>query len=148
MSNAITVQDLQLSMYNNAAKGGLVTMTAKKSGSFARAIAFGNREARTNIAAGMMVSQLQNGQYRPMVTDILTCGLIPKSNLDWVSASIPTTGPINKETLIGLCRQVKQVYDAKRDKNGDPIVLKGEKKFVFEFIQAIVADVTEITVDA
>jgi hypothetical protein len=50
--------------------------------------------------------------------------------------------------LIGLCKQVKQVYDIKRTKNGDPIVLKGEKKFVFEFIQAIVADVTETTVDA
>ena len=148
MSNAITLQDMQLSVYNNAANGGLVSMTAKKSGSFARAIAFGNREARTNLAAGLMVSQLQNGQYRPMVTDILTCGLIPKSNLDWVAASIPATGPISKDMLTGLCKQVKQVYDTKRDKNGDPITLKGEKKFVFELIQAIVADVTETTIDA
>lgn len=148
MSNAITLQDMQLSVYNNAANGGLVTMSAKKSGSFARAIAFGSREARTNLSAGMMVSQLQNGQYRPMVTDILTCGLIPKANLDWVSASIPATGPINKDMLIGLCKQVKQVYDTKRTKNGDPIVLKGEKAFVMGFIQAIVADVTDTTVDA
>jgi hypothetical protein len=148
MSTQITLQDMQLSVYNNANTGGLVTMSAKKSGSFARAIAFGNREARTNLAAGMMVSQLQNGQYRPMVTDILTCGLIPKANLDWVSASIPATGPINKDMLIGLCKQVKQVYDNKRTKNGDLVVLKGEKKFVFEFIQAIVADVTETTIDA
>jgi hypothetical protein len=149
MTNAVTIQDLQLSIYDNASNGGLVTMNAKgKSGSFARAIAFASREARQNLSAGMMFKQLQNGQYRPMVTDILSCGLIPKASIDWVSASIPTTGPINKDTLIGLCKQVKQVYDAKRDKNGDPIELKGEKKFVFEFIQAIVADVTEITVDA
>lgn len=148
MSNAITLQDVQLSVYNNAANGGLVSMSAKKSGSFARAIAFGNREARSNIAAGMMVSQLQNGQYRPMVTDILTCGIIPKANLDWVAASIPATGPINKDMLVGLCKQVKSVYDNKRTKNGDPIVLKGEKAFVFGFVQAIVADVTETTVEA
>jgi hypothetical protein len=148
MSNAITLQDMQLSVYNNAINGGLVTMSAKKSGSFARAIAFGNREARTNLAAGQMVSQLQNGQYRPMVTDILTCGLIPKANLDWVSASIPATGPINKDMLIGLCKQVKGVYDNKRTKNGDPVTLKGEKAFVMGFIQAIVADVTETTIDA
>ena len=148
MSNAITVQELQVSIYNNAANGGLVTMSAKKSGSFARAIAFGNREARNNLAAGMMVSQLKNGQYRPMVTDILTCGLIPKANLDWVSASIPATGPVNKDMLIGLCKQVKQVYDNKRTKNGEPITLKGEKAFVFGFIQAIVADVAETTIDA
>lgn len=148
MPNQITIQELQVSIYNNAANGGLVTMSAKKSGSFARAIAFGNREARSNLAAGMMVSQLKNGQYRPMVTDILTCGLIPKANLDWVSASIPATGPVNKDMLIGLCKQVKQVYDTKRTKSGDPVVLKGEKAFVFGFIQAIVADVTEVTVDA
>lgn len=95
-----------------------------------------------------MVSQLQNGQYRPMVTDILTCGIIPKANLDWVAASIPATGPINKDMLVGLCKQVKSVYDNKRTKNGDPIVLKGEKAFVFGFVQAIVADVTETTVEA
>ena len=148
MSNQITIQDLQVSIYNNAANGGLVTMSAKKSGSFARAIAFGSREARNNLSAGMMVSQLRNGQYRPLVTDILTCGLIPKANLDWVSASIPSTGPINKDTLIGLCKQVKQVYDNKKSKNGDPVVLKGEKAFVMGFIQAIVADVTETTIDA
>lgn len=149
MSNQITVQDLQLSIYDNAANGGLVTMNAKgKSGSFSRAIAFASREVRSNIAAGMMLKQLQNGQYRPLVTDILSCGIIPKANLDWVSASIPSTGPINKDTLIGLCRQVKSVYDNKRTKNGDPVALKGEKAFVFGFIQAIVADVAETTIDA
>ena len=82
------------------------------------------------------------------MTDILSCGLIPKANLDWVSASIPSTGPVNKDTLIGLCRQVKGVYDNKRTKNGDPVVLKGEKAFVMGFVQAIVADVAEVTIDA
>jgi hypothetical protein len=149
MSNQVTVQDLQVSIYSNAANGGMVTMNAKgKSGSFARAIAFASREARQNLSAGMMLSQLQNGQYRPLVADILSCGLIPKANLDWVSASIPATGPVNKETLIGLCRQVKTVYDNKKSKNGDPVVLKGEKAFVMGFVQAIVADVAEVTIDA
>lgn len=149
MSNQITAQDLQLSIYNNAESGGMVTMNAKgKSGSFARAIAFASREARQNLSAGMMLKQLQNGQYRPLVADILSCGLIPKANLDWVTASIPSTGPINKDTLIGLCRQVKGVYDNKRTKNGDPVALKGEKAFVMGFIQAVVADVADTTIDA
>lgn len=140
---------MQLSIIDNAQNGGLVTMNAKgKSGSFSRAIAFASREARQNLAAGLMLKQLQNGQYRPLVNDILTCGLIPKANLDWVSASIPTSGAVNKDTLIGLCRQVKGVYDNKRTKNGDPVVLKGEKAFVFGFIQAIVADMESVTVEA
>ena len=149
MSSQITVQDLQLSIYNNAESGGMVTMNAKgKSGSFARAIAFASREGRQNLSAGMMLKQLQNGQYRRLVSDILSCGLIPKANLDWVSASIPASGPINRDTLIGLCKQVKTVYDNKRTKNGDPVALKGEKAFVMGFVQAIVADVADTTIDA
>lgn len=149
MSNQITVQDLQLSIYNNAESGGMVTMNTKgKSGSFARAIAFASREARQDLSKGMMLKQLQNGQYRPLVSDILSCGLIPKANLDWVSASIPASGPINRETLIGLCKQVKTVYDNKRTKNGDPVALKGEKAFVMGFVKAIVADVADTTIDA
>lgn len=140
---------MQISIIENAQNGGLVTMNAKgKAGTFARAIAFGNREARTNLAAGLMLKQLQNGQYRPLVNDILTCGLIPKANLDWVAAGIPQTGAVNKEVLVNLCKQVKGVYDTKKTKNGDAVVLKGEKAFVFGFIAAIVADVTETTIDA
>lgn len=145
----IMSQSMQLSIIENAQNGGLVTMNAKgKSGSFARAIAFAGREQRTNLAAGLMLKQLQNGQYRPLVNDILTCGLIPKANLDWVAASIPATGAVNKDTLIGLCRQVSNVYANKRTKNGDPVVLKGEKAFIMGFVAAIVADTAESTVDA
>jgi hypothetical protein len=50
--------------------------------------------------------------------------------------------------LVNLCKQVKGVYDTKKTKNGDPVVLKGEKAFVFGFITAIVADTTETTIDA
>lgn len=144
----MTTQSMQIAIIDNAQAGGLVTMTAKgKVGTFARAIAFGNREARTNLAAGLMLKQLQNGQYRPLVNDILTCGLIPKANIDWVSASIPAQGGVTKEVLVNLCKQVKQVYDAKRTKNGDPVTLKGEKAFVFGFISAIVADTTSDVVE-
>lgn len=145
----MSVQSMQIAIIDNAQSGGLVTMNAKgKAGTFARAIAFGNREARTNLAAGLMLKQLQNGQYRPLVNDILTCGLIPKANLDWVAAGIPSTGAVNKEVLVNLCKQVKSVYDTKKTKNGDPVTLKGEKAFVFGFVSAIVADVTETTIDA
>lgn len=142
-------QAMQITVYENAANGGLVTMNAKgKSGSFARAIAFASRESRQNLSAGLMLKQLQNGQYRPLVNDILTCGLIPKANLDWVAAGIPSAGAVNKETLVNLCRQVKGVYDNKRTKNGDPVVLKGEKAFVMGFVSAIVADQAAEVVNA
>ena len=145
----MTNHAMQIAIIDNAQSGGLVTMNAKgKSGTFARAIAFGNREARTNLAAGLMLKQLQNGQYRPLVNDILTCGLVPKANLPWVSAGIPTHGAVSKEILTNLCHQVKQVYDTKRTKNGDLVTLKGEKAFVFGFISAIVADITSEVIEA
>jgi len=145
----MSTQSMQIAIIENAQAGGLVTMNAKgKSGSFARAIAFANRESRGNLAAGMMMQQLKNGQYRPLVNDILTCGLVPKANLPWVAAGIPASGSVNKDTLINLCHQVKQVYDTKKNKNGDPVVLKGEKAFVFGFIKAIVADTTSDVVEA
>jgi hypothetical protein len=40
------------------------------------------------------------------------------------------------------------VYDNKRTKNGDPVVLKGEKAFIMGFIQAIVADMESTIVEA
>lgn len=145
----MTTQSMQIAIIDNAQNGGLVTMNAKgKAGSFSRAIAFASRESRTHLAAGLMFKYLQNGQYRPLVNDILTCGLIPKANLPWVAAGIPASGAVNKETLINLCKQVKGVYDTKKTKNGDAVVLKGEKAFVFGFVSAIVADTTTDTIDA
>ena len=144
MSNA-----LALSVFNNAEAGNLVTFNAKgKTGSFARAIAFANRETRNMLASGMMLKYLQNGQYLPIVNDILTCGLIPKANIDWVRAGIPETGPVAKDTLVNLCRQVKNVIDNKRTKAGEPIVLKGEKLFMFGFVSAIVSDQASDTIEA
>lgn len=145
----MSTQSMQIAIINNAEAGNLVTMNAKgKVGSFERAIAFGNREVRTNLAAGRMLKQLQNGQYRPLVNDILTCGLVPKANVPWVAAGIPESGGVSKDVLINLCKQVKSVYDAKRDKNGNEVTLKGEKAFVFGFVSAIVADSTHTTIDA
>jgi hypothetical protein len=46
----------------------------------------------------------------------------------------------SKDTLAGVCRQVKAVYENKRNKNGDPVVLKGEKLFMFGIVSEIVAD--------
>lgn len=145
----IMSQSLALSVINNAEAGNLVTFNAKgKQGSFARAIAFASRDTRNMLASGLMLKHLQNGQYRPVVNDILTCGLIPKANIDWVKAGIPETGPINKETLVNLCRQVKSVYDNKRTKDGEPVTLKGEKAFMFGFVQAIVNDQATDTIEA
>jgi hypothetical protein len=133
-------QALALRVFQNAQDCGAVTFNAKgKSGSFARAIAFAGREARHQLAAGMMYNWLQNGNYRPVLNDIVDT-LVPKAQQDWIRASVPSSGMPSKDTLAGVCRQVKAVYENKRNKNGDPVVLKGEKLFMFGIVSEIVAD--------
>lgn len=133
---------LALRVFQNAQECGAVTFNAKgKSGSFARAIAFAGREARHQLAAGMMYQWLLNGNYRPVLTDIVDT-LVPKAQQEWIRASVPSSGMPSKDTLVGVCRQVKAVYENKRNKNGDPVVLKGEKLFMFNIVSEIVADST------
>lgn len=131
---------LALRVFQNAQDCGVVTFNAKgKSGSFARAIAFAGREARHQLAAGMMYQWLSNGNYRPVLNDIVDT-LVPKAQQDWIRATMPASGMPSKDTLAGVCRQVKAVYDTKRNKAGEPIVLKGEKLFMFNIVTEIVAD--------
>ena len=133
-------QSLALRVFQNAQDCGAVTFNSKgKTGSFARAIAFAGREARHQLAAGMMYQWLLNGNYRPVLNDIVDT-LVPKAQQDWIRASIPATGMPNRDTLIGVCRQVKTVYDNKRNKNGEPVTLKGEKLFMFSIVSEIVED--------
>lgn len=107
-----------------------------KSGSFARAIAFATREVRQNVAYSMYLNWLQNGTYRPIVNDILGCGLVAKSAVPYVSGMIPDNGAVKKEALIGLCLAVDNAVK----KSGKEV--KGQKAFVYGLIQHIVAEVT------
>lgn len=129
---------------------GQVVLSNKtqKTGSFARAIAFATREVRTQIASAMYLRWLANGQYRPVVEDILSCGLVPKSALLFVRGQIPENGAIKKEALIALCKSVDYVVRNKRNKEGNPIELKGQKLFVYGVVQRIADENTESTIDA
>jgi len=132
---------LSLAVASNALAGENVTMNAKgKTGSFGRAIAFAGRAERLNLGAGVILSHLKNGNYRPVISDILGCGIVPKVAEPWVSALVPANGRPSKEQLVALCSQVKTVVDSKRNKAGEPVVLKGEKLFMYGLISAIVND--------
>ena len=133
-------QSLALRVFQNANECGLVTFNDKgKKGSFARAIAYASRETRQNLGRGMMEHWLGNGNYRPVLNDIIEV-LVPKAQQDWIRASIPASGMPSQDTLVGVCRQVKSVYDNKRNKAGEPIVLKAEKLFMFNIVREIVAE--------
>ena len=142
MQNAIAIIE-------NANNGLTVTMNAKgKQGTFARAIAFASRDARIALGQAMHLKWLQNGQYRPLVNDILSCGLVPKAAVPFVSGLIPTNGAVPKEQFISLCQAVKHAVDNKRNKDGQRVEVKGEKAFVYGLVNAIVSEVAPQTVDA
>ena len=109
-----------------------------KTGSFARAIAFATREVRQGVAQSMYLNWLQNGTYRPIVNDILGCGLVAKSAVPYVMGMIPDNGAIKKEQLISLCLAVDNAVRKSGKVVPNP---KTQKGFVYALIQQIVAEV-------
>lgn len=106
-------------------------------GTFARAIAFASKEDRASIGHAMYARWLANGQYRPLVADILECGLIVKSAKPIVMemAGLKDNGPVSKETLVRLCRAIQTSVDnSVRDGKKAPA---GQKGFVYGVVNAI-----------
>lgn len=114
---------------------GQVILSAKtgKTGSFARAIAFASRDTRLAMGQALYAKWLSNGQYRPLVEDILNCGLVHKAAVPYLQVALPETGPVSKETLHNLCRQVTAAVIS----SGKEV--KGQKAFVFGIVERIAA---------
>lgn len=126
MSNAIALV--------NGTTDVVLSHKTGKTGSFARAMAFASREVRQQIGASMYLTWLQNGTYRPIVNDILGCGLVAKSAVPYVAGMIPENGAIKKEQLINLCLAVDNAVR----KSGKEI--KGQKAFVYGVVNRIVEE--------
>lgn len=138
-----------IAIIDNASSGALVTLNAKgKIGTFARAIAFASRDERIQLGQMMHLKWLQNGMYRPLVDDVLTCGIVPKAALPFVTGLVPTNGPVRKDQLISLCNAVSNYADQVRTKDGDRKEFKGEKAFVLELVRRIAAEAAPETIEA
>lgn len=123
-------------------QGSLVTMNAKGGqGTFARAIAFASRDVRMAMGQALYAKWLANGQYRPLVNDILTCGLVAKSALPYVEGMVPANGAVSKEQLTLLCAAVVNAVQSKGKE------VKGQKGFVFEVVKRIAEAANVVTVD-
>ena len=126
-------------------EGSMVTMNAKGAqGTFARAIAFASRDVRMAMGQALYAKWLANGQYRPIVNDILSCGLVSKAAVPYVAGLVPTNGSISKDAFVGLCKAVVSAVQAK----GADKAPKGQKGFVYEVIRRIVEASEATTVEA
>lgn len=138
-----------LAVFENASNGSLMTLNDKgKVGTFARAIAFANRDTRMKLGQMLHAKWLANGQYRPLVDDILTCGIVPKSAVPFVAGLVPTNGPVRKEQLQNLCASVAYYADNVRTKDGERKEFKGERAFVLELVRRIAQDSANQVVEA
>lgn len=111
-----------------------------KTGSFARAVAFASRDVRLAFGQNLYAQWLANGQYRPLVEDILNCGLVAKAAVPYLQVALPATGPVTKNALMTLCQQVTAAVRASGKE------LKGQKAYVYGIVERI-AD-QGMTVDA
>jgi hypothetical protein len=133
MSNAVAV-------FNGSRS--LVIDKKGNTGSLALAVAFAGREARQEFGQMMYANWLATGQFRPVVNDILSCGLVPKSALPFVAGLVPKDGQVSKEALMGLCNAVSAAVNAKEAKP------KGRKAYVFGIVDRIARGAQPCTVDA
>ena len=127
---------------NNAVSGGVVTINYKtgRAAGLAGLMGFGSLDARRNNAEGIVINQYTNGQYRPVIAEILGSGLVPAAAMPWVSANIPPQGPIPKESLVSIVKQVYMASANKTKKDGTPIVYKNQKRFAFQLCEAILSN--------
>jgi hypothetical protein len=138
-----------LAVIDSVNSGGSITVSSKTgaSGSLGYLLSYGDRASQRDHSARVYYGFLASGNYRPVLMDIVEA-MVPKANKDWILASIPTGGRISKESLVGILRQVKTVYDNKRTKDGLPVELKGKKADYMAFINRVLEQAEPATIDA
>lgn len=117
----------------------------EKRASFAYAVAFADSASRKDQALAIYANQLRNGQYRPLMGDIVSV-LVPKAAQSWVMASLPQQGPVSKEAFAQLCIKIDAAVRADAAKKEKPVgdYLKGSKAFMFGIVSHIVNIVTVV----
>jgi hypothetical protein len=137
MTNIVTVIEngYAVKLSNKTDKNGNT-----KTGSFARAIVFATKEVRTEIGLQMYAKWLENGNFKPLVTDIIDV-LVPKSAQPFISGLVPAGRNCNRETFVQLCEMVDRAvqYSGKEP--------KGQKAFLYGIVQRVVDSANPDTVE-
>lgn len=112
-----------------------------KVGTVARVIAGGNKNDRAMLGQTMYANWISKGQFRPLVEDILTSGLMSEDLSTYVRNDVGHSGPVSKDKLVQLCRTVRGLVTAKQAKAqlaGKAVrEPKGDKGFVWAFVVAV-----------
>jgi hypothetical protein len=150
MNNAVATLTNARAILSSVVRGDSLTFNvgkSQKSGTFALAIAFASRDSRAQMGQTLYAKWLATGQFRPIVNDILACGLVPKTALPYVQglSGVTESGPVSRENFVRLCAAVKAQVDAK-EASGKGIP-KGQKGFVYEIVSRVATGAAPATFD-
>lgn len=112
-----------------------------KVGSFARAIAFADRDTRAKMGQALYAKWLSTGNYRPVADDIIGT-LIPKSAQPYMAGYVSASGQVSKAGLMSLCVAVVQ---AVRESGKE---VKGQKAFVYAIAERIANEAAPEVIEA
>lgn len=129
-----------VAVFEGTAVVALSSKKPEKVGSFARAIAFADRQSRFDLASRQYAVWLANGQYRPLVNDVIDVMLGKEGKA--IFSGMVGSGPISKDRFVDVCRSIKAVTDAKGKE------VKGQKAFFYGLIVRVLEVIDGATVEA
>ena len=86
---------------------------------------------RADVATANYVRWLANGQYRPIISDVME-ELVPKSARPFVANLVPESGSVSKDTFLQFCVACVNAINAT---GKEP---KGKKAYYYGLCQRIV----------
>lgn len=122
--------------------GNAIVLNKKgKMGSFARAIAFADRDTRIGMGQALYAKWLETGNFRPVADDIVNT-LVAKSARPYLAGYVTPTGQVSRAGLMSLC---VAVCNAVVQSGKEP---KGEKSFVYEIARRIASEAAPTIIEA
>lgn len=106
-----------------------------KFGTIAKLVMVGNKASREAYGAGLYAEQMQNGQYKPFVRDLLQSPIFTKQvreALDYIASAGGES--VTKEKLVAMCRLADHTI---RNKLADNKSVKGEALKYYSIVQAV-----------
>lgn len=141
-SEIMTNQIATLRTAVNLIRGnGEIVLSEKtgKTGSLAMAIAYAGRNERQMLAQTLYMGWLNNGQFRPIINDVLGSGLVAKAAVPYaMPVGMTDKGPVTKEMFLDFAKRVVGVVDQSGKEQ------KGKKLFCLELLRRASAPVVDI----
>jgi hypothetical protein len=130
----------QVSLFNSQST---FTLSAKtfKTGSIERLMIQGDKASRTSTGLASYKFKILNGQYKPVIADVIEYGLIPKASAEVAfSMSLELDNTVNKDSFIKFCNAVVRIARSKKTKDGYPVEYKGTKLEMLLMLESVVAN--------